>query len=151
MKPEAFLLGLMDNQLERSHGTLSLYMTMAMRILYTQKWKYLTKSTIKEWLKMLQQWLDLLYWLGKRQFVYYKLETPINFLWGKDNRDMRICGFDDYNIKVLKGRVLYSIYRAKENFIIKHICCRENGKPSFIYFCLLNKNLEKSLPKRKII
>ena len=39
LKPELFLLGLMDQQFEKQHGTLFLYMITAARLLYAQRWK----------------------------------------------------------------------------------------------------------------
>lgn len=46
-----FLLRLMDNQLKRLNGALFLYTAMAVRILYTQKWKYPTIPPTEEWLE----------------------------------------------------------------------------------------------------
>lgn len=47
MKPEDFLLGLMDRQLENTQGTLFSYMTTAARLLYAQNWKSTEIPTVR--------------------------------------------------------------------------------------------------------
>ena len=45
----------MDKQLEKSHGTLFLYMITAARLLYAQRWKDSALHTMEEWLvKMME-------------------------------------------------------------------------------------------------
>lgn len=38
LKPEVFILGQMDRQLENNRGALFLYMTITARLLYVQNW-----------------------------------------------------------------------------------------------------------------
>ena len=48
LKPELFLLGLMDQQLERKYGILFLYMITAARLLCAQRWKVAQIPTVEE-------------------------------------------------------------------------------------------------------
>lgn len=46
MKPEVFFWGLMDKQIERAHGALSLYMIIVERLLCVQNWKDVQIPTV---------------------------------------------------------------------------------------------------------
>lgn len=50
LKPEYFLLELMDKQLEKGHGILFQYMITTVRLLYAWRWKDLTLTTMEQWL-----------------------------------------------------------------------------------------------------
>lgn len=47
LKPQAFLWGLIDKQMESFYGTLLLYITTTSRLLYAQRWKDLQILTMK--------------------------------------------------------------------------------------------------------
>lgn len=55
LKPEAFLWAIIYKQLEKSQGTLFLYMVTAARLLYAQRWKEPISPTMEEWMiKMME-------------------------------------------------------------------------------------------------
>lgn len=70
MKPEAFFFVLMDRLLENSHGTLLLYMVMAVNILYAQNWKYPQQKNGCYRCWNLQRWLNLFLSLEKRHYLH---------------------------------------------------------------------------------
>lgn len=47
MKPELFLLGFMDIEVEKKYGKLILYMVTVARLVYAQRWKSIKYSQWK--------------------------------------------------------------------------------------------------------
>ena len=52
-------MGLMDQQLEKSYGSLFLYMITAVRVLYAQRWKDSIIPTMEEWMVKLMELAEM--------------------------------------------------------------------------------------------
>ena len=98
MKPEAFLLGIMDKQLNEKGETLFWYMTTAARLLYAQNWKNETIPMMEEWmLKILElaEMAKLTAIIREISTNMFRLEwNPlIEYLHEKEKNDVFVYGF----------------------------------------------------------
>lgn len=100
LRPEIFLLGMMDIPLEKAYGTLLLYMTTATRLLLAQHWKNQALPTVEEWLVKLSElagMAKLMAIIKEKTLIKFKKDWKpfIDFLHETEHSQIVTYGFDD--------------------------------------------------------
>ena len=100
MKPEQFILGLMDQQLEKQHGTLFLYMITAAKLIYAQRWKDAQIPSMEDWMIKLMELAQMakLTALIRENTVtgFVSIWKPLlDYLLVMQKNEVLILGFDD--------------------------------------------------------